>query len=332
KENIRLLEILIVNDSNDRKISPKVAQGIVSNKDILGVIGHNSSNATKAALKVYRKEKLPVISSTSTSTELKSEVFFRTVINNSVMAKRLAEYVQEQSKQKVVIFYNKESSYSEDMKKHFAQELGDFIEVENIDLKKTIDINEEINSVVSSQFKAGMLFSDVNSETIALVIKIATANNELSENQRLSLFGGDSLYNCGTLKESQQEFIGLILAVPWHKDLKIAEPFLDRAKAQWTGPVGWRTATSYDATKAFIYALSKSGDNPTRSTVLKKLKEVNLPSNETSGQNLRFNSEGETTGKAILVEVFESPNRFCSDLDFRLVEEYGYFSYQLSLV
>ncbi|MDY7008046.1 MAG: hypothetical protein SWX82_29960 [Cyanobacteriota bacterium] len=111
------------------------------------------------------------------------------------------------------------------------------------------------------------------------------------------------------------------LTIPWYKGLETAKPFVVRAKALWGGEVGWRTATSYDATKAFIDALSKSGDNPTRAKILEKLQDVYLPVNETSGKSLRFSPEGEREGEAFLVEVVESDNPDCSNLDFRLLEE-----------
>ncbi|MCL2929471.1 MAG: hypothetical protein MGG37_16285 [Trichodesmium sp. MAG_R01] len=113
----------------------------------------------------------------------------------------------------------------------------------------------------------------------------------------------------------------MILSIPWHKQLDTAKEFVARAKEQWGGEVGWRTATSYDATKAFISALSNSGDDPTRSKVLEKLKEVNVPANETSGQHLKFNPEGEIAGQGVLVEVVESQNPACSSLDFSLIKE-----------
>ncbi|NET41012.1 ABC transporter substrate-binding protein [Okeania sp. SIO2B3] len=322
--NDRLLEIVIVNDSNEPKISQTVAQEIVKNRaSILGVIGHDSSNASKAGLEVYeaqkKSQKLAIISPTSTSTKLKSDIFFRTVINNSILSKKLAKYAQELGIRKVVIFYNDQSSYSLSLKEHFSFHLKRK-EITKVDLKEqSFYLEVAVKTAVENQIKAGMLFADVN--TIDSAIKIATTNYELPEKQRLKLLGGDSLYNCDTLNKGKQAVKGLILAVPWFKKLLTAEPFLERAKVQWGGPVSWVTATSYDATKAFIYALSNSGNNPTRFEVLEKLKEVNLPANETSGQNLRFSPEGEREGEAFLVEVVESPNPDCSDLDFRLLEE-----------
>ncbi len=280
QNNIRLLEIIIVNDSNDEKISPKVAQVIVKNQDILGVIGHNSSDATKAALEVYEKETLPVISSTSTSTELNSSAFLRTVIDNSVMTKKLAEYVQSLSIEKIVIFYNEKSIFSKSLKEFFDFDLNNLkpnIQVKDIDLTLPfVDINKEVKVAVDNQIEAGMLFSDLG--TIDLAIEIAKANSELPENQKLRLFGGDTLYSCDTLNKGKQAVKGLILAVPWHEELDTAEEFVKRAEALWGKgeEINWRTATSYDAALAFIDALSNSGDNPTRPRVLAELKNVNL--------------------------------------------------------
>ncbi|MEM1169160.1 MAG: ABC transporter substrate-binding protein [Cyanobacteria bacterium P01_H01_bin.35] len=324
----RLLEIIMANDNNKPKISKKVAQEIVQKTSILGVIGHNSSDATDATLEVYEKANLPVISSTSTSTELKSDTFFRTVIDNSVMTQKLAEYIQSQSIEKIVIFYNKESVFSGNLKDYFDSHLKTLkssIKVTSINLNQPpFDIKQKVQGAVDNQVEVGMLFS--NLEKIDLAVQIAQANDQLPESQRLKLFAGDPLYDCDTLNKDKQAFKGLILAVPWHKELPAAQTFVTEPRDLWgeEEEIDWRTATSYDAAKAFIYALSNSGDNPSRTTVLEKLKEVNLPSNKTSGQNLRFNPDREIIGEAILVEVVESKgNPDCpnSNLDFRLVEE-----------
>ena len=321
--NSRLLEIIIINDSNDDEISPKVAQGIVRYKEILGVIGHNSSDATKAALEVYKKEKLAFISSTSTSRELKGDTFFRTVIDDSVASKKLAEYVKFRSIEKIVIFYNKESSFSKSINGFFdfyLTILKPDIKVKSIDLKQpSFDLNKEVWVAANNQVEAGALFANIG--TIDLAIEVAKANFKLPESQRLKLIAGDSFYNCDILDKGGEPLKGLILSIPWHKQLDTAKEFVARAKDQWGGEVGWRTATSYDATKAFISALSNSGDDPTRSKVLEKLKEVNVPANETSGQHLKFNPEGEIAGQAVLVEVVESQNPACSNLDFSLIKE-----------
>lgn len=88
-----------------------------------------------------------------------------------------------------------------------------------------------------------------------------------------------------------------MLAVPW-----IADPsgggYAQAAEQRWGGTVSWRTATSYDAGRALVRALS--GD-ASRKTVLDRLKGVNLSSKDTSGEPLQFTSEGERAGDLLLV-------------------------------
>ncbi|NET73353.1 MAG: ABC transporter substrate-binding protein, partial [Sphaerospermopsis sp. SIO1G2] len=79
--NGRLLEIVIANDGNTEYVQ-QVAQQLVKDSSILGVIGHNSSNATKTALPVYEEAGLPIISPTSTSILLNNPVFFRSVYSD----------------------------------------------------------------------------------------------------------------------------------------------------------------------------------------------------------------------------------------------------------
>jgi ABC-type branched-subunit amino acid transport system substrate-binding protein len=53
----------------------------------------------------------------------------------------------------------------------------------------------------------------------------------------------------------------------------------------------WRTMTGYDATQAFIGAINKSSNEPTRSEILKNLKTLTLPVEKTSGYGLNWSKE-----------------------------------------
>ena len=328
-----LLEIEIVDDSNypelppkkvvneddrnDPEISLKVAREIVKNKSILGVIG----NLSKDALGVYKQENLAVISPTSISNELNSETLF-TTIDYKILSKKLAEYVQQLDVEKVVIFYNKKSPPSKSIKDYFKFYFPSSKLIPNVDLKQQ-SLDSIVESAIEEKFEVGILFPD--SETVDSAIEIAKINYLNQEEQQLKLLGSNDLYYCDILKKGKQAVKGLILAVPWFKGTPEAKNFSTEVKDRWGGEVSWLTAASYDGTQAFISAISSfsnSDENPTRSTVLQKVKEVNLPAKETSGENLRFSPEGEREGKAILVEVVDnSSNPDCSNLDFRPVEE-----------
>jgi branched-chain amino acid transport system substrate-binding protein len=107
-------------------------------------------------------------------------------------------------------------------------------------------------------------------------------------------------YKEPTLIKGGKAVEGMILAVPWFRDTPQTKEFAQKLAKMWGGPISWRTATSYDAIQAFIKALS---NDASRKTVLERLKNVNLPVNETSGYPLQFTQEKERQGKPILLEV-----------------------------
>ena len=298
----RLLEIAIANDGNDPIQAKQVAQELVKDPYILGVIGHNSSEATRAALREYEQANLAIISPTSSSTYLNSKVFFRTVPSDEVTGKKLAEYLRNLGVTKIVIFYNPHSIYSNSMKKEFTKnftQLGGQLVRNPIDLSSpTLDVDEEIKTSIAAQAQAALLFPDLRHTSVALYI--ARSNAKIPKAQRLKLLDGGILYSDKTLTEGWKDVESLIIPVSWFKETPQSKHFAQAAVQQWGGGVSWRTATSFDATQAFIKALSF---NPSRSTVLQRLPQVNLPASQTSGEPLEFTPNRERQSKPILVQV-----------------------------
>jgi len=301
-----LLKVVIVNDSNNPEKAKQVVQEIVEDNSILGVIGHNSSDVTKAVIPAYKKAGLAIISSTATSNFLKSSVFFRVVDSDEIAGKKLAQHTNTLGFKKVVIFNNPNSAYSKSITEVFTNEfekMGGKV-VRTIDLSnKKFDPREEvITSIYEFQAEAAILFPDT--EHTNATIEIAKANKQLIKYPFLSLLGGHTLYSNDTLIKGGKAVEGMILSVPWFRETSQAKAFAERSEKKWGGGISWRTATSFDATQAFIKALSKDNtqDN-TRNKVLERLQEVKLNNNETSGYPLQFTKERERQGQSVLVEV-----------------------------
>ncbi|GCL42833.1 ABC transporter substrate-binding protein [Dolichospermum planctonicum] len=310
--NNRFLEIVIANDDN-KESTQQLAQQLVKDNSILGVIGHNSSDATQAALPEYEKAGLAIISPTATSVFLKRSVFFRTVISDASAGKKLAEYTFNNLKLKrAVIFANPNSPYSNSIREVFTNRFeklgGEVVRKPLIDLTDiNFDARREISATVYSRDKfaqAAMLFPDTQSTPTAINIakEITRRNARLKDNpqdgrvKELKMLGGDSLYSDKTSKNVE----GLIVATPWFRESSPARPFAERSEQEWGGGISWRTATSFDATQAFIKALS---NNVTRTNLLEKLPSIKLDRNETSGYQLKFTEEREREGQSILVQV-----------------------------
>ena len=294
-----LLKVVIVNDSNNPEEAKQVVQEIVKDDSILGVIGHNSSDVTKAVIPAYKKAGLAIISSTATSNFLKSSVFFRVVDSDEIAGKKLAQHTNTLGFKKVVIFNNPNSAYSKSITEVFTNEfekMGGKV-VRTIDLSnKKFDPREEvITSIYEFQAEVAILFPDT--EHTNSTIEIAKANKD--NNSPLGLLGGHTLYSNDTLTQGGKAVEGLILSVPWFRETSQAKAFAEKSGKKWGGGISWRTATSFDATQAFIQALSK--DN-TRNNVLERLQKVKLNNNQTSGYPLQF-KEGERQGQSVLVKV-----------------------------
>ncbi|MFM6200414.1 MAG: ABC transporter substrate-binding protein, partial [Dolichospermum sp.] len=312
----RLLEIVIANDNNDPKQAQQIAQQLVKDDSILGVIGHNSSDTTKEALPEYEKAKLAVISPASTSILLlQNPVFFRVVYSDETAGKALAEYAfNKLNVKRVVVFINDQSIYSNSIREVFTrhfEKLGGKV-VRNIDMTASLfNAEKEVTkSVEIDKAQAAILLPNTQITDIAIdIAKEITNKNKQLKTQKvgipeLKMLGGDSLYKRTTLEKGGKNVEGLIMAVPWFEEQPEAKTFAQKARNQWgvnkEVDITWATATSYDATQAFIKSLSASS---TRTKVLDSLQNVNLPSEKTSGSPLEFTSERERKGQAVLVKI-----------------------------
>jgi ABC-type branched-subunit amino acid transport system substrate-binding protein len=322
--NGKLLEIVIANDGNNRDVARKtVAHQIANNQAVLGVIGHNSSEATSDALPAYEDAGLAIVSPTSTSSSLKKKVYFRTVPSTKLLAQKLAEYTKNTlGLDKVVVFFNasKENVYSKSAKEDFEREFktrGGSI-VRTVDLADPdLNAEAEIKRIVNQdRVRAVILLPGVPTNSVA--ISIARANAQLPKEQRLQLLGGSALYSGNTLIQGGSEIEGLILATPWFDDG--TSLYAKEAAQRWKGKINWRTANAYDAAQALIKALSQ---NPTRETVLANLKKVNLSPNETSGGGLKFSATNEPINREYrLVQVRKGgPSSQGSGYSFQLLKE-----------
>lgn len=140
-----------------------------------------------------------------------------------------------------------------------------------------------------------------NTDVYDIVSAIVQERNKIPGfSKMLKLMSGDGLYEARILQPS---FEGLILTPAWFDKEENGQEkkFTQKAKKKWSGQIDWSTATSYDATQAFIKAITMS-DNPDREMVLKNLKLVRLEPDKTSGDKLDF-SENERKQKPVIVQV-----------------------------
>ncbi|MDF5735368.1 MULTISPECIES: AAA-like domain-containing protein [unclassified Nostoc] len=319
----RLLNVRIANDSNNPDQARKVAKELIKDSDVLAVIGHNASQASKSALEVYQNNDLAMIAATSASTELQGKGFFRTILSTKVAAKYLADYAIKDNIKKVVIYYNRDA-YSKDIKEKFEASFKE----QRGKVRSSIDLEDSqrnlkgefLENLASINHPDAVVFFP-NTESVSTVIKIVSyKKNVYPELRNLPLLGGGTLYTSEILKQAKENIEGLILTVPWFPEEKSSKEFAERACREWDDKIDWATASSYDATQAFIAAVSKSdlskkNASEQRKDVIEKLKSIKLPPEKTSGERLQFINGERKDAKPVLVKAVEGIRKKCGSIE-----------------
>ena len=308
------LKVAIADDANEPEIAQKLARSFTANPDILGVVGHFSSDVTLAAASVYEAAGLVVISPTSTSVSIANagDYIFRTVPSDRFAGNALARYFLETlNQQNAVIFYDSQSSYSKSLKDAFSTDVvsnGGRI-VTEFDLS---DSNFDPATAVAQAREDGAqaLALLATSSTLDSALSVARANN-----RQLSLLAGDDVYTAKTLQTAGQVTTEMVVAIPWHIRGKVDANFPAAALSLWKGEVNWRTALAYDATQALIAGLK---ENPTRQGIQEVLSASQFTVAGASGE-ISFLPSGDRNQKPQLVRV-QSGNNSGFGYDFAPIE------------
>ncbi|MEH2197027.1 ABC transporter substrate-binding protein [Nostoc sp.] len=292
------LRVGIANDDDNPEIAKQIASSLVTNSEVLGVVGPNTSDSTLAAGTIYNSGQLVAISPTSTSVKISnfSRYVFRTVPSDFMAARSLANYmVRTLQKKNAVVFFNSQSNYSQSLKSEFVSSVS----LEGGQVSSEFDLSKADFSAAKSVEQATKQGAEVlmlaaNTQTLDKALQVVQINQK-----RLTLLAGDDVYTAKTLEIGREQAVGMVLAVSWHIDGDRKSDFPQKSRQLWGADVSWRSALSYDATVALIAALKL---NPTRSGVQQALASSDFSTTGASG-TIRFLASGDRNAPVQLVKI-----------------------------
>lgn len=293
------LKVVIAHDDNQGKVAQSVAQELVKNSEILGVVGHGISDTTLAAASVYQNAELVAISPISSAVQLSGfgGYIFRTMPSDRFTARALSNYMlTELKKTKVIIFYNSASVYSKSLKDEFRNALfyaGKGKILTEIDLARP-DFNAKASVEQGIKKGAEVFLLLPSSDVSDRALQVVHINR-----RRLSLLGGDGFYGEKTLEVGDKYAAEMVLAIPGNIMGEKGKTFQDNGLKFWGGNVNWRTALTYDATQALIAAIGK---NPTRNGVQRSLSASDFVISGATG-DVSFRSTGDREAPVQLVII-----------------------------
>ncbi|MEH2048170.1 ABC transporter substrate-binding protein [Nostoc sp.] len=292
------LKVGIANDDDNPEIAKQIASNLVSNSEVLGVVGPNTSDSTLAAGTIYNSGQLVAISPTSTSVKISnfSRYVFRTVPSDFMAARSLANYmVKTLQKKNAVVFFNSQSNYSQSLKSEFVSSVS----LEGGQVSSEFDLSKADFSAAKSVEQATKQGAEVlmlaaNTETLDKALQVIQINQK-----KLTLLAGDDVYTAKTLEIGREQAAGMVVAVPWHIDGDPKSDFPQKSRQLWGADVSWRSALSYDATVSLIKSLER---NPTRSGVQEALASSDFSASGASG-TIRFLPSGDRNAPVQLVKI-----------------------------
>lgn len=293
------LKVGIAHDDNQSKVAQSVAQELVKNPEILGVVGHGISDTTLAAASVYQEAELVAISPISSAVQLSGfgGYIFRTMPSDRFTARALSNYMLTQlKKEKVIVFYNSASMYSKSLKDEFKNALfyaGKGKVLTEIDLARP-DFNAKASVEQGIKKGAEVIMLVPSSDVSDRALQVVHINR-----RRLDLLAGDGFYSDKTLQIGAEDAQGMVLAIPGNITGKQGERFQNHGLQIWGGNVNWRTALAYDATQALIAAIGK---NPNRQGIQRSLSALDFTISGATG-DVSFRSTGDREASVQLVMI-----------------------------
>ncbi|BDA72788.1 serine/threonine protein kinase [Calothrix sp. PCC 7716] len=318
----KMLFIQICNDGNTDSQAKQVAEQLIKHrqdKHITGVIGHYTSNTTKVAGDIYEREKLVVISPTSTavrdSNYQLSNYVFRVSPDTLLSAKKLVDYIayiQEQASSqfrpaKVAILYkaNPHDSdyYNMSLHKDFKAEVS-----RRQERGQKIEIIYECN-LITPENNIPQCMNQANSRNANIMLLaisndvVENGNNALdifTNRGNMILLAGNAVYSLkGRLTSLVDQ---LIIAVQWVRSEnpdQLSE--LEKQANNIFGEpnkgilINFRTAMAYDAIQAMAQGIRNIHGDITPQKLFDELKN-NVNSFSAVGANnvdVKFNQKGD---------------------------------------
>lgn len=299
---------IVVNFHDDRanaEEAVKVAQRIVSDPEVLAVVGHYNSRATLAAGPLYQSSGVPEITSTSTNPDIANlgDYIFRVVGHDGEQARALANATWGEGHRTTLLFLDQEDAYSRGLADNFQrlyERLGGRV------IKNQFTVNGEIRITADPREAQAVLVTGEYADAG----KIARMLREMGS--QVPILGGDAVYSQGLFASGGEAVSGVRTTAFYHYTVRNspllprAEEFARQFEAAMGAPANQNMATSYDAASLILNALRDGA--ATRQAIQAYLAGIGRSRPAYTGVTGRiaFDANGEAVGKPwVLVRARE---------------------------
>lgn len=291
------LRVVIADDANVPAQAKARADSLVKQTEVLGVVGHYTSEMTVSTVDIYDRNHLVLISPGSTTEQLSEKqrkFFFRTVQGNQINARVFTNYLIQKAGQKQAAgFYcpqiQTSFSFWEEFRKEFKKAGGNIVSISEFDLcKKNFNVELALQQVQRSEKTAIVLSPSHFPEAVKNAMALIKANDN-----RNWVVGTGGIYSQKTLEtvSALPSFDKLLASSSWHPLAASDRAFADNSLKLWGGNVNHRTALTYDAARVLVKAIEMQ-QQPSREGMQQTIASENFSATGATG-TIQFDTKGD---------------------------------------
>jgi branched-chain amino acid transport system substrate-binding protein len=250
--------------SNPNEANNKVLQ-LISRDKVVAILGEVASSRSKPGGIVANKNKIPMITPSSTNPDVTKigPFVFRVCFTDDIQGQMGAQFiVTTMGKKKVGLFYASDDLYSSGLANEFraeAKKLGAEIVVEKSFLKTETNFTTFINEIRDA--KPDLIYAPIYYSSMGPIARQAKASGLKGD----MFVGGDGWHSDSLLETAGEEMEGAYFTThftpdaPWATAKTFVEKYKERFKHEPTA----LAAMGYDAAKVLADAISRSkADTP----------------------------------------------------------------------
>ncbi|HYD51884.1 MAG TPA: ABC transporter substrate-binding protein [Gemmatimonadaceae bacterium] len=287
------IDTLVADDDGDGRKALEIAERFVADERVVGVVGHVTSGAMRAAAKVY-DGRLTAIATTATAPELSgvSPWVFRVIPSDSATGVALAQHARRLGRSRVAILYEN-NAYGRGLTEAFRKSVTG----------KILSI-DPIGEAAGQDYEPFVAFFQQRKPDLVFVAGTEVTGLELVRALRAAgvtadLMGGDGWTGL-TADPAASE--GAIVAAPFTPvdGRPVARRFTAEFRARYDAEPDGNAALAYDATMLLARAVKAVGADR------RKVRDWLATRAATSGYEgvtgpLRFNEAGDPVGKSLIM-------------------------------
>jgi branched-chain amino acid transport system substrate-binding protein len=270
--------------------APALAQQVVGDKEVVGLIGPAFSGESRVANPIFDQAGVTVITASATGVDLSTKgwkTFHRAVGNDNAQGPAIVEYLKTKLNAKKVAVLDDKSEYGKGLADIVRKELGALATVSDSFDDKTTEFSSTVNKIKAAGVDA-VVFGGYYSQGGPLA-------KQLKEGGVTAQFiGPDGVNDPGFVTGAGTAAEGAILTAPSAPAEVVdgADEFAAEYKKRFNEEVGLYALEAYDAAKMYLKCIEDG--NTTREKIETCIDGINY---EGLTKTYKFASNGELDGK-----------------------------------